>query len=642
MSRFAPSSPVPFDPAVTRALASNEDRLDAQQIFWSRIELAFSPAGSIYHGYPFLFAPAFPGAPFDRVTTLALATRYFYDSLFVADGVMDGEYAGERLTHGTLQLETLQLEAYSLLHGLFAPEVRFWCHFREWMGAYAEACHEERQLAAPGARWRFDEASARRMATGKCGLAKISVAGLAELAGEPGPMEAICRSVDGYYVARQMIDDLSDWRVDFERGFPSLLLARVLTSAFDGDREAMAADVRGTARAIYLQGHAEHTLQVGLRALDEAEEHLSGLPPLPFEALLRTLRGQYEGVLVEVATAACRPAGSTSVALSAPDDDPWSAMALQALRHLMPRPGEGAVLSLIERAYRLEALVEADRWLDGGLAEVIAAEGDQLVARRLRTAPGGWRFTGAAPGLPPDLWHVAQVGLALEAAGREPEVDGSVEPSAWINCSVAPPGLWALADRPWRRPQPDAPDVVAIATWLRLLDACGATAPAAEAARRWLLDEQGEDGAWRSSGSDGPYLATCAAVQALVHGSFTEPLRRARRYLLASQGRGGGWGNGRASRPSREEADGCSTALALLTLAMLEEWSPSEESAERAAQGWRWIDGSGLFDSASGERPTRVLTASFLLRAALRWSRVAGRSGGELAVTAADEIEVLA
>lgn len=623
MSRFAPSSTVALGTVAVRALAANDERLRARQPSWSRTELAFSPPGSIYHGYPYLFLPAFPRAPVDRVGDLALATRLLGDSLFVADAVMDGEYSGERLTHGTLQLQVLQLEAYALLYELFAPTARFWRHFRRWTAAYVEACHEERQLAAPGARWRLDSEAAQRMAAGKCGLAKIAVAGLAELSRGRGPSAAICRAIDCYYGARQMIDDLSDWRVDLERGFPSLLLARVVTASFGGDRAAMAADVRGTARAIYLDGHAEAVLQVGLRALDRSARGLAALPALPFHGLLRTLRSQYESVFAEVGAASLRLARKSAAAAVVPpaEEDAWGSVVCSALRLLLSRPGESASPSLLERCYRLEALAEADRWLAGSLRHVLDAECELLLARRLRSTPGGWRFTGAGPGLPPDLWHVAQALLALDRAGR-PAPDGCLAATASRGGPAKgdPPTLWSLAGEWWRRPEHDAVDVVATATWLRLLGALAAPPPAGEGARRWLIAQQGEDGAWRSSGSSGPFLPTCAAVQALAASGPLETLGMARRFLARTQAPHGGWGG------PGGEGDAWSTALGLLTLAVLEERSPSPEAGERAERARRWIEQSGGLESSTSRRPPQLLTASFLLRGAIRWSRALRRA----------------
>lgn len=618
MSRFAPASPFSLDPSAAHALRAGEALLAERQGSWPRTALVFSPAGSIYHGYPFLFLPAFPRAPTEATTTLALATRYLYDSIFVADALMDGEYEDQRLTGGTLQLQVLQLEAYALLWELFPPGTPFWVRFRERMAAYVEACHEERQLAAPGARWRFDEDSARRMATGKCALAKVAVDGLTEIAGGDSPSTSLCQALDGYYVARQMIDDLSDWRVDLERGFPSLLLARVSQSAFDGDREAMAADVKRTARAIYLEGHAEASLGVGLDALDDAERRLDGLPSLPFDGPLRTLRCQYESVLAETEAITRPRQGPRPQTRALPaEDEPWRALAHGALGLLLDRPEESVPVSPLERAFRLEALTEADRELDGSLADVVAAECDRLIAERLRSFPGGWRFSRIAPGLPADLWSSAQAALALVRANRRSAARQCLDLGAWTSRPGDLPDLWASVGRSWRRPPFPEPDVMATATWLRLLEALGVDDPAMSSARRWLIERQRADGSWRCAGAAGPLLPTAAAVQALAAADSGAPVRsleRAWDFLRESQSPGGGW------RGKLEEADPCSTALALLAMASLSERSPSPEIDERAIRARSWLARSEMSAAPSDSSRGRLLSASFLLRASLCWS----------------------
>lgn len=608
-------------PEAAAAVAAAARSLDRLEECWPPgVELVFSAGDSIYHGYPYLFLEAFPNLAIPGVEPLASACQLLFDSLFVADGLMDGERVGERLTADTVQLQAMQLESYRLFHGLFAPHAVFWERFHGYFAAYAAACLEERRLAGPGASWDgFGEAEALRMAADKCGLARVAVAGLSELAGDEAPLPTLERAIERYYVARQMVDDLSDWRIDRERGFPSLLLARVVADAFGGDRQALADDEERTRQAIYLGGHGADVLELALAALDESDRLTAAFPDLPFRRLTARLRGHCETAVGQLRASA---AGSTSrrrVELRLPPPDgPFEETAWEALRTLLARrtPSGGRAPAggdLLERTLVAEALSDADGLLEGQLGPLLEREADVLLNRRLRSGFGGWGFSGAAPHLPPSAHHLALVLRFLLRIGRRAEAEACCEEplTVLLQGSAAAAGAiapWIVA--PGTAPPDEEPDEAVTAELLHALALYDAPRFEALIDRRveWLEARQEPGGAWRSAGLFGRFYPTAACLGLLTAVRPGSPaVGGAAEWLRRQQRDDGGFGG---------VDDALSTALGVLGLALLPETAARPEDRSRALRALpRLAPRPG---AASG---SRRLTAAFTLRAAAAWAR---------------------
>jgi geranylgeranyl pyrophosphate synthase len=257
----------------------------------------------VYDCYPYLFLEAFPALTPAAIRSLAVAGRLFATSVFVADGVMDGQTTGAALTTDLLRLQALQFEAYQKLYQLFPPASPFWLQMRGYLAAYVDACLLEQQFTTGERSWsEFTETVAGRIITGKCGVAKCVVAALATLADQPDRLPALTASIDHYYIAFQLWDDLQDWKEDLAAGRPSLLLARLLVDS-PADQEAIRKDpqtlVRLT-RKLYYHHHAQALLQLGQKALAIAQAALQELPPVPWSLVLAKLAANYQQVATEL------------------------------------------------------------------------------------------------------------------------------------------------------------------------------------------------------------------------------------------------------------------------------------------------------------------------------------------------------
>lgn len=286
--------------AVRAAITTAEANWPAQLSFqlYQNDERAF-----VYDCYPYLFLNAFPGLALEDVRPLAVAGRLFATAVFIADGVMDGQTTGDDAALDLLRLQALQFEAYQTLYQLFPPESPFWPQMRGYLAAYVEACLLERSFAQGERSWsEFTEEVGCRIIIGKCGVAKCVVAGLATLAGQTTLLPSLTASIDHYYIAFQMWDDLQDWKEDWAMGQPSLLLARLLGDSPGGQETDNSSDqsVAQLTRKLYYHNHAQAILQIGLHSLHTARAALQGLPNLDWIAILDQLEHAYRQVLTDM------------------------------------------------------------------------------------------------------------------------------------------------------------------------------------------------------------------------------------------------------------------------------------------------------------------------------------------------------
>ncbi|MFL6198406.1 MAG: prenyltransferase/squalene oxidase repeat-containing protein [Thermoanaerobaculia bacterium] len=627
-----------FPPEVERATTAAATALQRLQERWPRVvELSIASQPSIYHSYPYIFLGAFPTLAGSGLEPLCLAASLFADSLFVADDVMDEDPSDRDTTTNLVRLQAMQFEGYRILHGLFPPQAPFWDRFRDYLALYAQACIDEKRFALPAADWsELSQELALRIAKGKSSLAKFVVAGLVELAGDDAPLEPLTRALDRYYIARQMLDDLSDWRQDLARGFPSLLLTRVAAAEFAGEsKEELARQPERTGRAIYLGGHARYTVLLALHALAEAGELVAPFPDLLWCRVTAKLRGRCETLLAELERIAAaggeRRSAPQRVELSLPaPDDAWQEMAWGALGFLLRRwqadpPGEARSRhaaqggGLLVRAQVAGALCDADEELEGQLRPLIEGQAKVLLEHRLRSRLGGWSWSAVSPGLPADADHLGTILGLLARLGWRSAAEEHCEPALAVLLERQGPDgalpTWIGGDDD---PPGGGPDEAVVARLLTALDLYDRErfSHVVDRGTAWIEARQGSDGSWTSPGVKGPYLPAAAGVELLAAVRPGSPsLGRAAAFLRGSQGKDGGWGI------EAGQSDAVSTALALLALARLQPLAGEEKDARRARHGLGFLLATVSFEavppSAGG-----TLTAAFLLQAAIAWHRL--------------------
>lgn len=291
-----------FSPDVVEAVAETSAAVAVYRERWPMdLHRADAEQPAIYDGYPYLFREAFPELTLDDLQPLAVASRLFASAAFVADDLMDEPLDTAARMESVLRLQALHNEGYRVLHELFPASAVFWERFRICLGRYAWAHLQEREFLVGGAAAKpLDEPTLLRIAGDKGALARFVVAALGELAAAPERIAPLATSIEGYYVARQIMDDLPDWPQDLERGVPTLVLVRAIDRAFAGDWQAARGDRHRLAEEIYQGGHAEHVLAVASDALDRADRQTTAWPELTWRRVVAKLRQQVDHTAAEI------------------------------------------------------------------------------------------------------------------------------------------------------------------------------------------------------------------------------------------------------------------------------------------------------------------------------------------------------
>lgn len=246
--------------------------------------------GVLYQTYPHLLRGAFPSVADEDVERLSLACRLFFESVFLADKVVDG-HVGREAGQLFLRIEAMQFEAYHVLGDLFPADAAFWNRFRETFATYVAACSRERRyrngtedLAA------LRSADAVEIARGKFPFARIAVFGLAELSGETRHADALVSSIEHFDLASYYWDDLKDWRKDLRARGPSLVIGRLLTDVPPLRRDLGPGADERFSRVLYLDGAAEGLLGRAIRHLDRGLALTEDVPVPEWRAWLESFR----------------------------------------------------------------------------------------------------------------------------------------------------------------------------------------------------------------------------------------------------------------------------------------------------------------------------------------------------------------
>ena len=657
-----------------------------QQQWSNPLFIGIDKAQSIYTYYPYLFLPVFPSLTPKDVRPLAVAGRLFASSLFVADDILDDSAAPKSLGAKMMRTQASQFEAYRILHALFPPTAVFWQRFRAYLIEFSNAYLLEQSFAGKGRSWReFSEDTAATIAAGKTGIAKNVIAGLAELAQDESPFKPLAESIEHYYVARQMFDDLADWQKDLQTQIPSLLLCRVVEEHPAERGEKVTEEyITQTYRAIFHGGHARFVLDQAQHALQRARAVLAEFPDLLWQQILQEMQTRYEALSEDLAKIAAqdiqREQAQPKIQLELPTTEaPWKRVALQSLAfifkqwqlgfgelcHIMRFPhsmghtakGEFQHGDTFQRAVIADILCDVNALVGSQLDSMIAYEVEYLLGKRCADSTGGWCYFPDLPELPPDADDLAQIMQVLLKYGHldwlkdhcetplsvllrdNMHDDGSFE--TWIipavNRSSDQERQVAWAKNAWGIGA-DCEVMANVLYALALYDA-DRFQDVIEQGVDFIEAAQEDDGSWTSTWYHGPFYGIYVCLRLLTKARPNSPaIRTGVAFLRRTQHSDGGWG-------LDETRDALSTALALLGLATVREATDERARAQAALayltasmegeNGWH---GAALIRMDTGRATgdfqrvvsygSRTITTAYVLHAAAVWHGIAesGRS----------------
>lgn len=648
------------------------DRL--QQQWPAEIDLHTTRSGSVYAVYPHLFLDAFPSLQLEQVRPLALAGQLLASMVGVNDPLLDGQCPAYDTPISVLRTQALLHEALRLLSQLFPPQATFWQHWQRYLSEYAQATLIERTFTTAQKAWgHYTEALAQQIAISKDGITRSAIAGLAELAHDPSQVETLTLSINHYNIARQMFDDLCDWKDDLRNGMPSLLLARVLAPTISS-AELRAGQVASNevGRAIYYEGHAHYVLGLALQALERAEHQVQPLDMQVWPQLIGELRRRCQALaqdierIVQSNLRRHRALPALDLQLP-PTQSEWQALAWDALRflvrewqrgfgearHIMYLPREwGFRVStdycagdVFQRALILDGLCDAQALLGEQLRPVLDAEIAHLLECRRTTGVGGWSYFPSVPEIAPDADDLGQVMQALLRSGCCDQIDTLCEIplEVLLHDASHPDGGFETWIVPAHNRTPEqerqaacngtmwgkGPDNEVMANLLyalTLYDPARFAAPI-QAGVAYLEQHQDADGHWASSWYYGPFYGTCVCLRLLAGVKPDSPaVDRAQQFLASRQHADGGWGLDQRSDP-------LSSALALLGLATAQQARASAASESQLAAALAYLQAQqgddGGWSGADFIRPkadapyrSRTLSTLFVLKATLAWNEL--------------------
>lgn len=231
---------------------------------------------ALYVHLPTWLAPLFPEVSAAQIEKLSLSSYFYFRFLLVIDNVLDAPApAPDAAPHlATVRLLTycdLFERSVRGLSDLFATSDPFWAQLDACKKQYAGSNQHEKKLSA--ARAAFSLEAFEALAADKSAVCNAVVYALASLGGTTAPVQDLLDCLKHVHVALQCMDDVEDFRTDWELGQYTYAHAQVeayLAGEGLDPRVMTPAQVHpflytsGTADALFALGQQHFTRAIGL------------------------------------------------------------------------------------------------------------------------------------------------------------------------------------------------------------------------------------------------------------------------------------------------------------------------------------------------------------------------------------------
>ena len=492
---------------------------------------------AFYLQLAYRLAPAFPPAAPEVLDQLTGNSYLYFRFLLGIDALLDEDNnQHSHLPQHLFSSLTLHEQAVRGLAHLFPTGDDFWVAFEECKQEYMTANLHEKQLATQ--RLSFSVDIFNQIAAGKSAVCYAMAHALASLTRESRPVAAIGQCLRQLHIGAQYLDDVQDFRQDWEGG--QFTLAHFLVEEYLRARGIAPASLpaKQVHQYFYTSGIAQHLLQQG-------QAHYG-----------RSLAGARELGLTELAEFLHEEAGRCR---SYQQEIDWllqktAVKARKSVRLLHAQP-PALSASALQQAIR-----QANQHLRG-----------------CRDAQGRWTDFMTSAG-PSTSWATAYAGLQLAEtvegfALAHEAFDGSFSLPASYNESIAQDGDSLSFAMGLRRKVWGEPNVHQVQAWLAYMNADGGWATyrhADQLRHRLALPEQVSVAAWLSPQ---PCVTAAAAYVLRLHPELAAQYRTSCAYLARQQQPAGYWSSYWWSSPVY------ATAFAVLALAALPEYAASCQTA---------------------------------------------------------------
>ena len=586
---------------------------------WKKLSsvLAYTSSSrfNIYYFYPCLFMPAYAPLPNNVLSELSWAGRAALDYILLYDFLLDHNDLPDPMILTTSY--AFQREYLLRLQSLIQNNKQVFEHLSsceyETMQALLDEQSRRQNPLTP-----FSMDDYKRQAIGKAAISRLTVICLAALTGDEDEQKTrdLIAANDHYNYARQIIDDLSDWRTDYAKGHITYPLAASLISM-----GVVLPDDRANWPSATAVGSALYAT-IALPYIDIAEKNLIDAHRLvmhhgPCDRWDSIVRNYQKFALLqratidEVVTRARhirinKTHLPTSIAQPPNTEAQLDASLLAASQFLL----EGQLPDGCWKDYATQA-GESNAWVTGYIgwalatAKLLPSVATERVSRWLEKSQleeGGWGYTGnLVVDADSTAWSLRffavlpgqRVNLTKAITVLKQHQHSTGGFSTYKNPAPIRSIMRLSADSDfsgWCEPQLCV-GAVALSALLEL----GYLSSSHEVAIgiKHLQDEQHLTGYWNSYWWHGPHYATahalsCAAQMGAVQ---TEQFVRASQWLLKVQNDDGGW-----SAMPEIPSTAFHTALAVYGLAQTNCVTDKQRIAIR--RGVQWILGQQLDDGS--------------------------------------------
>jgi hypothetical protein len=229
---------------------------------------------ALYVQLPTWLAPLFgPQVRPAQVEQLSFSAYYYFRFLLVMDHVLDAAPTGAvaatpAATRRLLTYCDLYERSVRGLAALFGPEEPFWGQLDACKAQYAAAILQEKERSAT--RGPFSLEAFEALAADKSVLCNFIVYALSGLGGTSAPVESLLACLRHLHIAMQCMDDVEDFRTDWEQSQYTYAHAQVEAYLAGEGLDARALRADQVHPYLYTSGTADALLSLGQQHLARA------------------------------------------------------------------------------------------------------------------------------------------------------------------------------------------------------------------------------------------------------------------------------------------------------------------------------------------------------------------------------------
>ena len=270
---------------------------DIQRRWPRRVDFSGLLPDSAIAVFPLLFVEGFGHVEPARLDRFLAGCKLLAGAITTADALFDEELERARRTSYLLCWQGVQFESMRAFGTTFPPDSPFWASLQGALAEYLSGIVKEASYSTRR-RLLIDATHAEcvAIATAKSCVARVAIVGLSLLGDDGSRAHSLLQSLDKYIFARQLWDDVQDWKADLRANRPTLITVRLATTFGLTDAALRETDIAAMSRDLYYGGHAEEFLGLARDSLACALDTADRARRLPWHALLERFHTAVEAL----------------------------------------------------------------------------------------------------------------------------------------------------------------------------------------------------------------------------------------------------------------------------------------------------------------------------------------------------------